>query len=200
VLAAADAQAARQNLVANAYNISASGSPVFTADRGYTGDGVGAYLNTGAVPASLAKFKQNDASIFSYANTNAQDASNDVGTLTGVTILLKPYTVTGTRIDARVNSSATGQGAVVATALGLTGVSRSSSSLMDIVRNGAVLNTVSNTSVAPEAVQPITLLQGGGSYSVRRLAVGGFGAGLTLQNVADLYAALNTYLTAVGAN
>ncbi|WP_336802535.1 hypothetical protein, partial [Kaistia sp. MMO-174] len=37
VLAAADAQAARQNLVANAYNISASGSPVFTADRGYTG-------------------------------------------------------------------------------------------------------------------------------------------------------------------
>lgn len=60
VLAAHDAQAARLNLVAPAsFALAVTGSPVFTVDQGYAGDGSTALLTaTGYSPASVAGSRQ----------------------------------------------------------------------------------------------------------------------------------------------
>lgn len=52
MLAAHTAQAACLNWVADAYNLTPVNNPAFEVDRGYTGNGLNAYLDTGFNPVT----------------------------------------------------------------------------------------------------------------------------------------------------
>ena len=82
LFAAADAQAARRNWIQDLYNATAVSSPTFAADRGYTGDGAAAYLDTGFNPstASSPKLTQNSAHASAWDRTSrAADGTNILG-------------------------------------------------------------------------------------------------------------------------
>ncbi|OZA59807.1 MAG: hypothetical protein B7X78_08300, partial [Sphingomonadales bacterium 39-62-4] len=86
LIAAHDAQAARLNWIADQYNLTAVNSPVFTAFRGYTGNGTSSYLNTGAAPAALAstgKLRQNSAHICAWTLTSVPSGQVVMGARTG---------------------------------------------------------------------------------------------------------------------
>lgn len=198
VLAAHDAQAARLNWKADAYSLTAVNSPTFTTDRGYAGDGATSYLDTGWDAATNSiNYKQNDATIFAWSRTAGQRNSYWVGTGASGEIRIRPRT-SGDMLSYSVNSSG-----VVSLAntdgSGLLAVSRSSSTAMQSYRNGAALGSAgAGTSVTLSSVD-INIGRCNGGFNSAECAAFGLGAQLNATEHAALYAALNTYLTAVGA-
>lgn len=199
ILAAADAQAARQNLVANAYNLTASGSPTFTVDRGYTGDGVGAYLDTGANRLTLAAYKQDDATLFAWEFADIGDVtSGAIGAIGSGTnrVHLRPRQ--SGLFRAAVNA-ALAPGATVPTNKGLTAADRSGSGSQSLFKNGVFLTTEASVS-ATMSSSPIEAMRSDGTlYRASPLALFGFGASLGTGGHAAIQPIFNSYLTAVGA-
>lgn len=197
VEAAADSQAARRNWVADQYNLTAVASPSFTADRGFTSDGTSSYLSTGFNPSTAgSQFAQDSASIFAWCSTNTNPVSSaDIGNTGSV----KAGHRNTANADVEINSGGGTMRPAQADTLGLTLGSRTGSAVAAIYRNGSLAGSSVATSMAL-ANEPIYICTGNTvNFSVRRQSAGGYGSGLSAQNVADLYAALNTYLTAVGA-
>jgi hypothetical protein len=77
MLAAVDAPTALLNWKQNAFNLTATNSPTFTADQGYTGNGSNAYLESGFTPSTAGgNFALNNAHLGVYIRSpNAQGAA-----------------------------------------------------------------------------------------------------------------------------
>lgn len=207
IMAAADAQSARLNWVADQYNLSGVNSPTFTTDRGYAGDGSTSYLNTGFTLSNGLLFTQDSASMWCWLNAGtattggiALGASVATGTIGSV---LVPR-FTGDVIRGRVNSGSNTNLTTVTTRLGFSGIRRSSStSIASVKDNGTpTVATVSSASVPAN-----TVFLGGEHASTglsspvdNRFAAAGVGASLTDTDLGNLYSTLNTFLTAIGAN
>ena len=89
VLAAHDAQAARLNWIApSQFALAVAGSPVFTADQGYAGDGSNAMAATGYNPVTLSggRQTQNSATIGIFTRTAASynGSTSRIDLFTGV--------------------------------------------------------------------------------------------------------------------
>lgn len=215
VMAAADSQAAGLNWLGNVYNLTPSGTtpPTFVADRGYTGDGLTGYLDTGFNPttATTPQYALNSASFGCWSRTAAQGASVDMGQ--GPTIITNP----GSDIYCRnlsdqakiyINSATSGIGS------GATATNTDGSGLFVANRSGATSGTT-DTAVYRNAVS-LTLasqdastargnaniiIGGGGGItgSTRQFSAGEIGGTLTANENTDLYNALQAYMTGVGA-
>jgi hypothetical protein len=104
----------------------------------------------------------------------------------------------------RINSGVFALSVTNATSGGHFIVNRSGASALQAYRNGVAIATSTAASVAPPNA-PITLLArslAGGSpdaYSSDQIAAASIGASLTDTEAAALYAAINTYLTGIGA-
>lgn len=199
ILAAADAQAARQNLVANAFNLTASGSPTFTTDRGYTGDGVASYLDTSANRAALTNYSRDNASLFVWENQENTSSGAAIGSPPSTTqATINPKGPVG--FIGRVND--TGVQSAIASSMGLSAADRPNSTNSFFYRDGSQVFTASAASLALTTGNFTLLASNGGvaNFRASRLACAGFGASLGPSGHAALYAALNTYFTAVGAN
>lgn len=196
VMAAADSQAARQNWIADQYNLTAVSGPTFTADRGYQGDGAASYASTGAAANALSKLAQNSCTAMFWSRTNASGASTyDFGVSNSNNITIQGRQTTG--ISIRANSG-TGIGVATADSLGLYGFSRSASSTVTVYKNGAVILSDSSVSGAlPTGT--IEYFHSTGGFGSRQGAAGCFGSALTDAEHLALYNALNTYLIAIGA-
>ncbi len=70
LMAVGGSQSARQNWIANNYNLSAISSPTFTVDRGFTGNGSTSYLDTGADRVALSEFTRDSASLGLWSMTS----------------------------------------------------------------------------------------------------------------------------------
>lgn len=81
IMAAHDSRAARRNWIADAYNLTPTSSPTFTADQGYAGDGSTSYLSTGFNPATAVspKFVQNSAHLAAWSRTQLQGENAVLG-------------------------------------------------------------------------------------------------------------------------
>jgi len=200
VMAAGDAQAAQRNWLADQFNLTVTNAPVFTADRGYQG-AVGDRLSTGYnVASGGGKLLLDSASLFCWSLSDIAAAGGDIGASPTPSVFNVSVRRATGEIDAEINNASSGNLRVaVPNALGLSLCSRLGATTTAIYRNaglvkaGNVASTVLTNSV-------LTLLTAdAASYPGRQLSIGGFGAGMTAQNVADLHAACNTYLTAVGA-
>lgn len=201
LLAAHDAQAARLNWVADEFNLNAMNSPVFTADRGYQGDGSSAYLSTGFVPSAAAGagslYQLNSAHLGGWNRTEGQVSDYISGPTSGGSgVYIQPRSSTGNLVG-MINGSAS-LSIAIPSAVGHSVINRSGAATRRLFKNGAQVASDSEASVGLNATA-LLALRGFSAYSARQIAALHFGASLTTQNVADLHAALNAYMQAIGA-
>lgn len=201
LLAAADAGAARCNLIAPRYDLAEVSGPSFTADRGYAGDGAASYLDTGFNPSSATapNYKQDSAHIGIWSRTNLSTTTLfDVGSVTGNLIRFNAFQGTGLRGNIDVGTLATY--GTISSSLGHFVLNRSDAGTMQAYQAGSSIGTVSAASSGTPAAD-LTLLAapGAATFSTRQLAAAHYGASLSATQVAALQAALQTYMTAVGA-
>ncbi|MFN4296810.1 MAG: hypothetical protein ACK4FB_08200 [Brevundimonas sp.] len=192
-------QAGRVNLVdPESLRLSPFGSPSFTAYEGFTGNGTTAYLDAGAALSTLANYAQNDACMFAWGMANvASNTAYDIGTASSIDSALRARTAAG-NFAVSANSSTGLSGALVGDSLGLFAWDRASSGTVVRYHDGASVASTSNTSTGLGGGN-VTVLRSNTSYSTRPLGVAGLGGSLGSTKQAALHAALNTYLTAVGA-
>lgn len=199
VMAAANAQAARQNWIADAYNLTAVSAPTFTTDRGYAGDGVSSYLETGLNPATATGLKQsqNDTTAMLWSRTAGQSNNGDVGN-SGAFISSR---TASDAVNFRANSG-TSVTVPNTDGVGMYCAARLSSAQVQMYRNGASFGAaISNASAAPENASYRVCGRSGAfaNSSIRQEAAASFGARLTAAEIAAYYSALETYLQTVGA-
>lgn len=200
-----DAHAARQNWVANQYNLTAVASPVFTTDRDYQGDGSSSYLDTGFNPttATSPKFTQNSAHMLFVSRTATAGSGVDMGNANS---LILTYQTTTSNFAQRcnagssgvvVNPAADGSGRYFANRTGAGGGNTDGGGW----RNASeIVSSPQVVSAAPDNSNLRILGRSGTvSYSARQVSVAGFGAGLSDGKIAADDAAILTYLQAVGA-
>lgn len=194
VLAAHDTQAARLNWISSAYTLAAYNSPIFTANRGFKGDGSTAWLDVaGYNPSSTAgRFALNDASAGLWVLTPSAGTGMD---LSGIVWMSRRNT--GVDWHYRVNDGTSSFGQPGDTP-GFYAGDRPSSSTKRLFKNGAQIAT-HNVASSILNTRLNILGQSGGSNSSAELAVVCAGASLTETQHAALYAALSTYLLTVGA-
>jgi len=194
--AAHDMQAGRLNARVPANAASAVNSPSFTTNRGFTGDGSTSYLSTGINPSTAGgNYSRDSASLFVWSLSNITNTGADIGGTISNSINSRSSTAGALR--GGVNNAA----ATVATlgnSLGLSTLSRTSSTNVDGYRDSDFVGAQTVASVAiPNAT--IDILRAATLFSTRQIAVSGFGGSLTAANVAALHGRLSAYLTAIGA-
>jgi hypothetical protein len=206
--AAADSQAARRNWIADQYNLSTVNSPTFTADRGYAGDGASSYLDTNfnATTAVSPKFTQNSANIAAWDRTSRAAANTSLmGARQSTTnyIDLGPRVV-GDLFVGRMQTNVTGFTNANTQSAGHFSVNRSASNAIEGYRGGSQVVTATPASVAPPNANIVLLARSLTSsspdaYTSDQIAFAAFGGSLTLTEIAAEFAAVQTYLQAVGA-
>lgn len=197
LLAAADSQAARLNWISSSFTLTAVSSPTFTTDRGYAGDGVGAYLDSGFNPATAGgRTTLNSAHMGWWVNTAISENAADMGNTNSV----------GNSRDASGNfvarvGSATTSSVAVGSPVGHSVVDRSASNVQTLYKNGSSvqIDPHVSTSLSSENYRLLTRA-GSAIFNTRRIAAAHYGQSLSAADVSALYSALNTYLTAVGGN
>ena len=194
VVAAADSQAATRNWVADQYNLTVNGTPTFTVDRGYTGNGTNGYLGTGAVPSALTKYLQDNAhhSVF----VRGAPGAGLLGRVTGsVPNLLQ---TNAGLVQTRINGAA-GISIAYTPATNLYFLTtRADATAVTVYANGASLGPITAASAARDA-EAIALLRAGSSFATSQISTATIGGLLSAGEGAALYAAKLAYLTAVGA-
>lgn len=202
--AGADSQAGRLNAVSSSYTAMAQNGPTFTPDRGYLGDGVGAYLTTGYAMNS-GQFTQNSGHISIWSRTAAGTASALSGARTATTTsqaVIGNRTATDAFVH-RVNISPNPANASITNGAGHFITSRTASNLTTLYHNGVSVHSYTNasTTVTAQAAFILAANQGGAPAAYQAIEVAAFsvGAGLSDAEAAAFSAALQTYMTAVGA-
>jgi len=187
----------------------ATNSPTFTADRGYAFDGATNYINTGFIPGTHAvAMTGSDLMLATYERTNvAGNGARSAGLVTTVDsaeLRLDPRRAADT-LTVGANCTNTNSGAAVTTdSRGLTAVSRNSADML-IYKNGALFTTI--TPAATASVLPTHALYIGcqnlagvaGTFGARTIGWTFIGASLTGAQQLAAYTALQSFMTAVGA-
>jgi hypothetical protein len=179
------------------------GAPTFTADSGYSTDGVDDFLSTNFNPATAGgNFAQNSASFGIWSATSGQSNSSKAGWFDGTDgITLNPRNSSATgRMQIRINQAVVLESAdVVSDGTGLYVANRSASGAVQGYRNGSSLFTGTNASTALNSAN-IRL----GSVTAAAFGALGFraafiGSSLNATEQADLYGSVREYLQQVGA-
>lgn len=189
-------QAARVNLKQPGLgDLTAINSPTFTVDRGYQGDGVTAWLDTGKTLASLGNYTQNDAGMFVWARANVAETARDIGTTASFNASLASN-LSG-NISTRANDGTT-LSTSVTTSAGLSAWSRADSGGYAVYRDGALAASHTQASTGVPGGN-VCLGRANTTYSTKPIAAGGVGAALSAPQQASLYGALRRFLVGVGA-
>jgi hypothetical protein len=198
LLGGQDEQATRINLINPTQVLSINGSPVFTANSGWQGDGVAAWLQSPMLMSEGMKFQQDNAhfgvwSLTDIANVNYYDcgtsAANNGRRVNSSDIAL--------RATGNINSASVHTG-VVTSSLGHLVLTRSGATATVMYKNGVSIGA--DTDVSTVATDGFfTVLKNRETYSARRLMAAHRGRNLTAGEVTTLYNALNAYKTAIGA-
>lgn len=125
----------KRGLIAVAVN-----SPTFTANEGFTGDGLSAYLRLGYVPSTMARAMNGGrARVETYIRTNAGGTMEIIGVTGGGTgIRFRPRTGSDTTSSA-VMSALTASATAVTDSRGLKGTERNGTSALSFDSNGTAL-------------------------------------------------------------
>lgn len=202
VLAAHHEQAARLNWVQpGSFTLVAVNGPVFTADRGFAGNGTDRYLDTGWDPATNAvAMTQNSAHVGAYTRTAQPNVGGDFGSMTTAYLFARAGTGTDARIRVTGSTIATPSSIAAPLPLHVVGVRQDDAANMRAYADGAFLSTHASASSGLSSVDLGFLRVNAGSYTTREVAAGHAGAGLSDGEVAALHTALSTFMAAVGAD
>ncbi|MBR2691769.1 MAG: hypothetical protein IKE42_28270 [Aquamicrobium sp.] len=202
ILAGHDSQATRLNVINPAlYTLTPVNSPVHTVDRGWNGDAVTSYLDTGYNPISAAFMQQDNHhfAVFSLTN-NSNTAYKDFGgRMEDVNIVGTPNFVGSRSASLNIRSASS----TIPTSVALVGISRSSSSSYRVNIDGVLNSTItetssglSNSNYAILAKNNNGTIQG---YSARRVGIVSVGRNLSTGQWSAYNAAARAYLTGIGA-
>jgi hypothetical protein len=205
VYAAHDSQAATLNWLSTSYTASPQASPTFTADRGYAGDGVGAFINTGLANNAAGVNWQAASGLGAFAVgvnvAGTVSANNYVFGLNGgaASVRFNPYN--GTSAQGRFLA---GSDQSFTNGAGRTGrylVTRDASGQAGY-RNGALMSApgVGTLSVNGASLAALRTNTTFSDSRVSFLMIGGGAAIWTATEAANFDAAMDAYLAAVGAN
>jgi hypothetical protein len=180
----------------------ATNSPTFTVDRGYTGDGSSTFISGNSNPTTIgANYVRDSACQFAWDVTGG--GSSGAGALCGG--LTGGAAVNGIGPDNSgtytygLNSVnvATGSGVADGVA-GLYLVNRSVSTTVTLDKNGAQVSTLADNSFGMQNTNLKALTDGVVTFTSHQVACHGFGGSLTTTLRTALYNRLRTYMTAVG--
>lgn len=198
VMAAHDPQAARLNWRQAAYDLTAVGSTMHTALRGYQGDGSTGYLSSGYNPttAPLPQFAQDNAHMGLWSLTDGVSAIHDMGAGNSSIAMQSSAGTFQTRGNSGLASGSSSAGGT-----GHLMWSRSDAASVLRYRNGAAASTAAVASLAPSnyIFRLCGYVTSTASYSTRQLAAAHWGASLSATEAEALHAALRRYLTFAGA-
>lgn len=197
MLAAHTAQAARLNWVADAYNLTPVNGPAFEVDRGYTGNGFNAYLDTGFNPATAGgKFTLNDAHLGVWCLTNVAEDKNDIGNLNARIFARTAASAISGRMNDGIAPTIL---PAAATSVGHTIFARNSAVSYRIHKDGINQATPPNGSATVASSNFWVAGANGGNHCTKQIAASHFGSCLDGANVVQTTSALRSYLTSVGA-
>jgi len=177
-------------------NLTLNGAPTWTRNEGYTGDGSG-YLDSATNLSAMTHFAEGSACVFAWVLSGSSQTPV-MGTSSSINVFLRPSA--GGEFGSRVNSTGT-----------LNATNSTFTGLFTSVRKAAGAGTaveayIDATSVVTDtrdsdavAAEPVTVLRALSTNTTNQVSVAGLGSQLSDAEVADLHAALKTYLTAVGA-
>lgn len=171
--------------------------PVFTADRGYTGDANQARLEIAYNPGDGGNWnlKQDSANISEYALTPGTVSAYHFGTGSGAyKIRARGGTNTTGSISATGGVTSTGSAPVPQ----MAHMNRVNATQQEIYVDGVLTNT-SNTASVAIANSGFAILSVSGSRSDAQIAYVSAGGGMTAAQIAAERAAVKTYLQARGA-
>ena len=195
VLAAANEANAAQNLKSSSYTLTASGSPTFAADQGYTGNGSSMYLDTNFNPATAGgNFSLNSQSNFAYSRTDAATIASFFGTLNAApTIYMSPRSTDLLYIG----TSGGGYTTANTNAIGFYHSTRRGANDQEVYKNGASLTSNASGSTSLQS-NNLAILRVGTGYSTGQCSFAGAGGGMTDAEASKLYERFNAFKTAIG--
>lgn len=201
VIAAHSEQAARLNWKAPASfaatNVGAG--PTFVANRGITGNGSSTAWNTGWTAGTHGvNFVQDNASMWVWCNTNVAENMSDFGAAITHNSFIRSRSA-GNAISYTLNGATTSTPAI-ATSVGMTGISRADGTNQQAWKNGVASGAAA--AGASTGLPGAAFRIGGRAndhWSTKQVALAAAGAALSVQEVADFYAATLTYMQGVGA-
>lgn len=207
LLAAENATQALVDIVGRRTAVLSSTAPTFTANRGYAGNATSAYIDFGVAASALTNFTQNSAHIGFYVQngdgaTNLWVGARDSGS--GFSSDITSGTTTAATFQ--IQSASAGTSFTQGGQSGLHIVDRSSSTVGSWARNGADTDAGKTvTTSSSRATSNLTALARNSSgtysqYSGSRLSMVSFGGSLGATGRTNFAAAVNAYMTAVGAN
>lgn len=194
----------------DAFNLVPVGSTTFTVDRDIKGNGSNSYFNTGYNPVSHGvMYQQDSANIGVYIRDDINAATyGDIGVRSGTNTAQAVLfaRLTSGLFSPRVNVGGAGStGISVANSLGHFVASRGDASIIMPYKDGGNIGNIALVSDAPSSNGSMLLgaIRSNGSpnsHSPRGYGCAHAGGNLTSSQVADAYAALQEYMTAIGAN
>src|SRR5262245_4534966 len=203
IFAAADSQAALINWKnPGTFNATATSSPTFTADRGYTGNASTSYIDTTYNPfSSGGQFAANDATMFAWNLASSASGTSplfggDAGSFRNQGF---PNISTNTYRAAIGDSAIQIDYTSNTTKPGLYSASRTASNALASYRNGASVGTDTTAASTGLPNENLSFLRSHVFFGDWQISGGGFGKGLNSTEHAALYSALLAYLQAVGA-
>ncbi|QTL05755.1 hypothetical protein J5J86_10935 [Aquabacter sp. L1I39] len=199
VLAAHDTQAARLNWISSAYDLAAYNSPLFTAHRGFKGDGTAAYLEAAGYNPSAAtlRFAQNSMTLGAWMLTPSSAA---VGLdVYGGNSRVQRRTSGSNDLHYRANDGTSTFWPSGGALDGLMVADRADAATKALYRNGALTHSAAVASTGNSTILRLFAAGAGSAMSDAEIAVVFAGASLTEAQHAALHAALRTYLLKVGA-
>jgi len=200
MLAAVDAQSSLLNWVSTSYNLTAVNSPALVADRGYTGDGSTSYLDTGFNPTTAvgAKFVQDSAHMGLWSRTDLQNAAASSFDMGQTNAQIDRIVSVAGRATGRANTGSGvtfGDGFYPKHAMW----SRTAAAVWESYAQGVDAGGGTTVSAAMTNANFRILSVAAGQFGVNQIAAAHYGSGLSAGEAAALYAALNTFMVAVGA-
>lgn len=202
LLASHDSQSALLDARTPSKAATAVNTPTFTADRGFTGDGISAYVDLGeAHNASGNLWAQNSATFGVWCNQ--QNGGTGLIAQCGNTgndrSVIRARSTAGNETFNINDASASALQANTGSRTGHRSAMRDSSTNKVGYYNGAKVTTLSVTSSAVSTTNA-TVLRASSAYSPDRIAAYWTGGAMTDDQVLAMHNRLNTYLTAIGAN
>jgi hypothetical protein len=199
VFAAHHVQAAQLNWIGCAQDAIAVNAPTFQVDRGFTGNGTSAYLDTSTPANTLELFAANAATMGVYVR-QVLSGSIHIDLSAGGASYINPNSTGNVVLRANTSSGSAVSVSNGGNATGLFAWTRDATTAY-VYRAGSQLGT---GGVATGALASTNVMffrdASGASYSGRQLAAGFIGGSLSPADHANLNTALLSYLTAIGAN
>lgn len=198
LFAAENSQSALRDIVA-ASAATATNSPTFAANLGYTGNGTTTNINSNfnASSAPSPKMSQDGVVAFVFNLSSGQSAAPAAfGTTVNFNTGIFSRDATDTELY-RTNSSGANLSNTTTDGSGLMAINRSAAAAMQAYKNGVSVASSAAASVALVNGN-FVFLQASSSNGNMQLACGGFGSSLDATGHGALYRAIRTCLTAVG--